>query len=80
MSEPKRMEVINVADALGIIETEMDVGFKVALERKSDLLEVKNDVETKLYFLYKLNCIHQDELDSMLALVHERYESERRKQ
>lgn len=66
--------------ALQLLQIQMEVGYEVAHKRHSDLKAVRDEIETKLSFLFELGLLDKDEYNAMLEYLCKVHEEEKRKE
>lgn len=71
---------INVEYALEVLEAQLAAGYEVAHKNHSSLESVKEEIETKLCFLFEIDGITGSELSGMLDYVKKVHEEELRKE
>lgn len=71
--------MVDVKYALEVLQIQMETGYQVAHERHCDLRNVRDEIETKLSFLFEIGGIDKEEYFSMMNYVKRVYKEERRK-
>ena len=79
MDEPMRLKIVDVDYALKMLDSEMNIGFDISQKNRSDLEDVRKDIEVKICFLYELGCIGKEEFEDRFEHLQKRFLEERRK-